>query len=99
MIEKGRYLKKAKDERYYSFCPYVIETVKTIYFILQIISLARHTFISEVEKVIRRFRNCDDTTKFKILLSNDAVLPITGSYLYKSLHARNFSSQKPKNLE
>ena len=34
----------------------------------------------KVEKVRRRFRNCDDTTKIKILLSNDAVVPITGTY-------------------
>ena len=98
MIEKGRHLKIAKDERYCPFCPYEIETEKHFILFCKSFALARLTLISEVEKVIRGFRNCDDNTKFKLLLSNNAVLPITGTYLYKSLYARNFLSQKPKNL-
>ena len=96
MIENGRHLKIAKDERYCPFCPYEIETEK--HFILFCKSFALARLISEVEKVIRGFRNCEDNTKFKLLLSNNAVLPITGTHLYKSLYARNFLSQKPKNL-
>ena len=98
MIEKGRHLKIAKDERYCPFCPYEIETEKHFILFCKSFALARLTLISEVEKVIRGFRNCDDNTKFKLLLSNNAVLPITGTYLYKSIYARNFLSQKPKNL-
>ena len=98
MIEKGRHLKIAKDERYCPFCPYEIETEKHFILFCKSFAVARLTLISEVEKVIRGFRNCDNNTKFKLLLSNNAVLPITGTYSYKSLYARNFLSQKPKNL-
>ena len=98
MIEKGRHLKIAKDERYCPFCPYEIEMEKHFILFCKSFALARLALISEVEKVIRGFKNCDDNTKFKLLLSKNAVLPITGTYLYKSLCARNFLSQKPKNL-
>ena len=82
MIEKGRHLKIAKDKRYCPFCPYEIETEKHFILFCKSFALARLTLISEVEKVIRGFRNCDDNTKFKLLLSNNAVLSITGTYLY-----------------
>ena len=85
MIEKGRHLKIAKDERYCPFCPYEIEIEKHFILFCKSFALARLTLISEVETMIRGFRNCDDNTKFILLLSNNAVLPITGTYLYKSL--------------
>ena len=99
MIEKGRHLKIAKDKRYCPFCPGAVETEKHFLLFCKSFAIARHTLISRVEKVIGGFKNCDDATKFKILLSNDRALPMTGTYLFKSLYTRNFLSQNPKNSE
>ena len=99
MIEKGRHLKIAKDKRYCPFCPGAVETEKHFVLFCKSFAIARHTLISGVEKVIGGFKNYDDAIKFKILLSNDRALPITGTYLFKSLYTRNFLNQNPKNLE
>ena len=99
LIEKGRHLKIEKDKSYCPVCPGIVETEKHFILFCKTFTLARKTLFSEARKLILDFEVKDEMETFKILLCDETVLHLTGTFLYKSLYTRTFLVKNPKNTE
>ena len=95
MIEKGRHLKIPRNLRYCPFCPGKIED--EIHFLVQCKCFDPHRK-SLFEKVTtKNFMEKSDIEKFKILLTDSRILPLTAKYLRQAFCAREFVISNHKN--
>ena len=97
MIEKGRHLKLKRDQRVCPFCPSLVETEEHFILFCKTFSQFRRELYREVENYFQGFEEYTTEHRLKLLLGDEKIVHITGTYLSKALYVRRFLIGKHKN--
>lgn len=96
MIEKGRYSKTTKDQRFCPNCPNIVEDEFHFLFSCKIFSELRARLLIPTFDEIAGFHNLDMKNKIKSILSDPNGR--TCDYIAKCLEVRKFLLSKPKRI-
>ena len=99
MIEKGRHLKMALNERKCPFCP-VVEDETHFLMTCNTYTILRNELLCNLEEKLRdeRLVTTNAQLMMRYLLGNTEIAPMVAKYLTKTLKLRDFLIEKPKRL-
>ena len=99
MIEKGRHLNMALNERKCPFCP-AVEDETHFLLTCNTFSILRNDLLDNVEEKLRDepLVRTDAQVMIRYLLGNTEIAPMIAKYLTKTFKLRDFLIEKPKQL-
>ena len=97
-IEKGRYQRIDKNNRFCPFCPKSIEDEKHFLLQCEIYKILRETLFIWAETQISNFSHWDYPEKMINVMTNSIYAKKTASYVFRMFHIREFLLKQHKNM-